>query len=57
MRGNKKLQIKFFLQSSGVFVEWLNNYKVPFLSSFPGYNKLLHYRVFIKQLGHLNGEK
>ena len=43
--------------ASGVFVEWLNNYKVPFLSSFPGYNKLLHYRVFIKQLGHLNGEK
>ena len=33
------------LQSSGVSVEWLNHYKVSFLSSFPGYNKLLHHKL------------
>ena len=41
----KNIQMKFYRQSSGVFVEWLNHYKVSFLSSFPGYNKLLHHKL------------
>ena len=44
MRDNKKYTNEV-LQSSGVFVEWLNHYKVSFLSSFPGYNKLLHHKL------------
>ena len=33
------------LQSSGVSVEWPNHSIVSFLSSFPGYNKLLHHKL------------